>query len=122
VLARGGRFVAITPNAGALGHRKFGRAWRGLEPPRHVQVFGATSLRRAAEAAGLKTLRLETGARMAAVIHAASRALAAGTPAVDAERAPNAADRAFQRDERRALRSDPFAGEELLLIAIREAA
>lgn len=44
VLKPGGSLVALTPNASSLGHRRFKSNWRGLETPRHLQVFTRDSL------------------------------------------------------------------------------
>ena len=52
LLRPGGRLVMITPNLDALGHRVFGPDWRGLEPPRHLYLFTARTLRRFARRAG----------------------------------------------------------------------
>jgi 2-polyprenyl-3-methyl-5-hydroxy-6-metoxy-1,4-benzoquinol methylase len=116
VLRPGGTLVMLTPNAQSLGHRRFGRAWRGLEPPRHLQVFTAHALDRVAEQAGFHQRRLSSSARMAAFIHRQSRRLERGTP--DA-RSNGLAASCFQLDERRRLRADPWAGEELVLVASR---
>ncbi len=35
-----------TPNLESLGHTRFGPAWRGLEPPRHVVLYTVDALRR----------------------------------------------------------------------------
>ena len=43
-----------TPNLAGRGHRRYGRAWRGLEPPRHLVVFTPFALERAFERAGLR--------------------------------------------------------------------
>jgi SAM-dependent methyltransferase len=40
-----GRLVITTPNPDGLGHRIFRSAWRGLEPPRHLQLCRASSMR-----------------------------------------------------------------------------
>jgi len=48
ILRPGGLFVCVTPNADSWGHRYFGRAWRGLEPPRHLNIFSMGALRDAA--------------------------------------------------------------------------
>jgi SAM-dependent methyltransferase len=45
ILTPGGRLVLYTPNIGSLGHRAFREAWRALEPPRHLQLLSAASLR-----------------------------------------------------------------------------
>ena len=66
LLKPGGRLVAITPNAEALGHRVYGRDWRGLEPPRHLVVYTARGLRVACAHAGLQVEHLEATARDAA--------------------------------------------------------
>jgi SAM-dependent methyltransferase len=39
-----GCLVLSTPNVRSLGHRLFGAAWRGLEPPRHLQLFSPRAL------------------------------------------------------------------------------
>lgn len=36
-----------TPNIGGYGHQRFKNDWRGLEPPRHLVIFNASSLRQA---------------------------------------------------------------------------
>lgn len=52
LLVPGGRLWLETPNAQAFGHDLFGPAWRGLEPPRHLQLFTVAPLRRLCEASG----------------------------------------------------------------------
>jgi len=64
----GGRLALVTPNIASLGHQVFGARWRGLEPPRHLQLFGIHSLERLARAAGYVDVRVTTTARLAAVI------------------------------------------------------
>jgi len=44
LLVPGGTMVAVTPNVRSANHERFGRAWRGLEPPRHLQIFSAQAL------------------------------------------------------------------------------
>ena len=39
LLAEEGLIVVLTPNLVGLGHRWFGRFWRGLEIPRHLAIF-----------------------------------------------------------------------------------
>jgi 2-polyprenyl-3-methyl-5-hydroxy-6-metoxy-1,4-benzoquinol methylase len=64
-LKAGGKFIITTPNAGSLGRKLFGKYWRGLEPPRHFNVFTRKSFRMTLEAAGLKVQTLSTEARIA---------------------------------------------------------
>lgn len=116
VLRPDGRLSLVTPNAASLGHARFGRDWRGLEPPRHLQVFTAAALERAVRAARLRPLTLRTSAGGAAFIHAETRRLlgAAGAAPRDAEA------RRFAREERARIAAEPGLGEELVLIAVPE--
>lgn len=76
ILKIGGRIIIVTPNANSLGHQKFGRYWRGLEPPRHIQIFTQKALWQAVVAAGLTPVRSETTALNAWIILSASSLLA----------------------------------------------
>jgi SAM-dependent methyltransferase len=51
-LASDGLLIVEVPNAGGLGARLFGRAWSGLELPRHLSHFTPASLERVAGQAG----------------------------------------------------------------------
>ena len=115
VLKPEGRIVVVTPNAGSLGHARFGPDWRGLEPPRHLQVFTGPALGRLARSAGLRVLVLRSSATGAAFFHAESRRILG-----EASASPqDVRARRFAREERRRLGSDPWAGEELLLVGTR---
>jgi 2-polyprenyl-3-methyl-5-hydroxy-6-metoxy-1,4-benzoquinol methylase len=52
LLKPGGYFWIETPNIDSWGHQVFGRHWRGLEPPRHLQLFHPALLRQLVEQAG----------------------------------------------------------------------
>lgn len=73
VLKPGGSLVAITPNVESLGHKVFRESWRGLEPPRHLQLFSLRTLRTCTERAGLQINRLYTTARGARSMWVASK-------------------------------------------------
>lgn len=60
ILKPDGVLVVLTPNASALGHRVYGAAWAGLDPPRHLYVFTARSLQRLALAAGFSVRALDS--------------------------------------------------------------
>jgi 2-polyprenyl-3-methyl-5-hydroxy-6-metoxy-1,4-benzoquinol methylase len=73
LLVPGGRLVIKTPNLRSYGHRRYGRDWRGLEPPRHLQLFTANALRKCAHRAGLEILQGFTTAVSAETILIASQ-------------------------------------------------
>lgn len=52
MLKENGLLVVLTPNAESYGHRKFGVAWRGLEPPRHLHLLSCRTLVQMAQRAG----------------------------------------------------------------------
>jgi SAM-dependent methyltransferase len=52
LLKPGGCFVLRTPNVDSIGHRRYGRNWRGLEPPRHLHLFTINALERCGRVAG----------------------------------------------------------------------
>lgn len=57
LLAPGGSIWIETPNIDALGFRRFGADWRGLEPPRHLVLFNRRSLGWALNHAGFAEIR-----------------------------------------------------------------
>jgi len=113
-----------TPNVRSLGHQTFGSAWRGLEPPRHLQIFPHHLLGECARRAGLKVVRTGSTAVNADYIISATMAIANAQPGTsqigggwDARYALKAI--AFQYREHFALRRNPDLGEEGYLIAER---
>ncbi|MEQ1834101.1 MAG: class I SAM-dependent methyltransferase, partial [Candidatus Eisenbacteria bacterium] len=119
VLRPGGRVALTTPNAASLGSRVFGSRWRGLEPPRHFQVFTAAGLAHLAREAGFESVRVRTSARLAAAIvrESLQPGLATGTQARSAGPPLRVLASAFQMAERALLPFWREAGEELLLSA-----
>jgi len=57
LLKPGGMLWLETPNIGSLGSRRFGRNWRGLEPPRHLVIFTTKALVNCLQDAGFKDVR-----------------------------------------------------------------
>jgi 2-polyprenyl-3-methyl-5-hydroxy-6-metoxy-1,4-benzoquinol methylase len=119
VTRAGGRLALTTPNAASLGHRVFGPRWRGLEPPRHLQIFTAASLARLARKAGYEDVHVKSSARLAAVIVRETLrpdvvGLATSRPAGVPVRLVASG---FQVFERALLPFAREAGEELLLTA-----
>ena len=72
VLKKGGTLIVLTPNADSRGHTHYGRCWRGLEPPRHLQVFTTRSLASLAREAGYDTVESFTSMQGAVYIWYAS--------------------------------------------------
>jgi SAM-dependent methyltransferase len=68
ILRVGGRFIAATPNAAGWGHRMFGADWRGLEPPRHLQIFTPSAILALARGTGFEHSRCVGTSRGAALI------------------------------------------------------
>lgn len=68
VLKADGRLVLTTPNASSLGHRLFAANWRGLEPPRHLHIFGPKALSALARNAGFKDVKVTTTARSGSIL------------------------------------------------------
>jgi 2-polyprenyl-3-methyl-5-hydroxy-6-metoxy-1,4-benzoquinol methylase len=60
VLRPGGRLMLFTPNTASLGHRLFKDDWRGLEPPRHLHLFGPNAMHHALLRAGFSGCDVRT--------------------------------------------------------------
>jgi len=120
ILTAGGRLALVTPNADSLGHRLFGAAWRGLEPPRHLHLFRRPALRALARRAGFARLTVSTAIPGADTILLESRAIR-NARRVRRPARQSAALRLWARAVQLGewalspLRSDP--GEELVLVA-----
>jgi 2-polyprenyl-3-methyl-5-hydroxy-6-metoxy-1,4-benzoquinol methylase len=72
MLRPGGRFVCVTPNARAWGHRTYGQNWMALDPPRHIALFTLPALRQAASDAGFDSPEVSTTCANAQVFAAGS--------------------------------------------------
>ncbi|MCZ6782319.1 MAG: class I SAM-dependent methyltransferase [Proteobacteria bacterium] len=120
LLRPGGWLAVATPNARSLGRQRFGRAWRGWEPPRHIHVFDPTTLRRVVEAAGFRVRSVSTPASAAPFLWAESAALA-GRPEGGAAASNGIRAAAFWGWEYLLCRLGRPAGEEVLLLAERPA-
>lgn len=57
LLCPGGHLFVETPNIDAVGHRLYGRHWRGLEPPRHLLLFNRNGLHKAIGNAGFTRIK-----------------------------------------------------------------
>lgn len=80
IAAPGARLVVITPNVRSRGHARFGRCWRGLEPPRHLQLFSRDALATLCQRAGFGRVDVRATIRDADGIYRRSRAIAERRP------------------------------------------
>jgi 2-polyprenyl-3-methyl-5-hydroxy-6-metoxy-1,4-benzoquinol methylase len=78
VLKPGGRLVMLTPNAESFGLDYYGRCWRGLEPPRHLQIFSQPALEQIVKQAGLNVVKGKS--LVGPQVLYASQAIKTGTP------------------------------------------
>lgn len=78
LLAPDGRLWIATPNLHALGHRRFGRDWLGLDPPRHLILFTPQSLRTMLTRAGFEVTHVPRAAPNAWQTFEQSRQIRAG--------------------------------------------
>lgn len=76
LLRQGGRVVLRTPNARSYGLARYGAAWRGLEPPRHLHLFTVEALAACAARAGFAAVESFTTTAMADATLVASRLIA----------------------------------------------
>jgi 2-polyprenyl-3-methyl-5-hydroxy-6-metoxy-1,4-benzoquinol methylase len=74
VLRPGGRLMVETPNFESYGHKLFGRAWHGLDSPRHLHLFSPSSLRLCAQKAELRVLSLRSTSRAARMMYKSGHA------------------------------------------------
>lgn len=122
LLKPGGLLISITPNVDSLGHRWYGRHWRGLEPPRHLAVFTPRALALCAQRAEFDDPQVRITARDAANVLLASARIARcaqGERIVppSAEKLPPLGFRLLEGVERAACAMGLGIGEELVLVA-----
>jgi SAM-dependent methyltransferase len=60
ILKPSGCLVVSTPNITSLGHARFERNWRGLEPPRHLYLFSRSTIENIASKAGFQKIKVWT--------------------------------------------------------------
>lgn len=122
LLTPNGQLLITTPNVKGLGARLFGPAWRGLEPPRHFNVFSPQSLAEAVRSAGLRVDVQTTHVRLARGIFYLSTLARRGQRDLENQRRASSrplkiAGYFFQVLEAALVRAFPSAGEELYCAA-----
>ncbi|WP_295456947.1 methyltransferase domain-containing protein [uncultured Thiodictyon sp.] len=118
LLKPGGRLWIATPNLDALGRVRFGRAWRGLETPRHLVLFTAASLRGILAAAGFESIELLPPTDPARGMFLESARIARGRRLTWLARA-RVKWQAWWADRR--VSREPERAEELVVVAVRRA-
>lgn len=116
LLRPGGVLSIATPNALSWLHRVYGHQWRGLEPPRHLQVFTEQGLRALLDEAGFNEADIFTTPRNAALLSYASES-AFHTPSMVMRVALFGKAELLQALEWVRLRWSGNCGEELVAIA-----
>jgi len=124
LLKPGGVLVVVTPNACSYGLEHFGPNWRGLEPPRHLQIMTSSALATLANKCGFSRIRAFTNSARAEItgrdslMLASARAHDGNAPATRSG-ALGISLRAlgFYVASNRRLRRDAKAGEECILWA-----
>jgi SAM-dependent methyltransferase len=86
LLRCGGTLWVETPNLQSLGHRSYGRNWRGLEVPRHLVLFTAASLKTILKEAGFSNFEMQPWRPTCWYMFAESEAIAASEGSYSARR------------------------------------
>lgn len=120
-LRPGGRLWLQTPNVEGRGAARYGADWRGLEPPRHLVLFGERSLRQALQRAGYERIELLPPQLDAAFYIAQSESIRAGREPYAIDKAGRRAARREGRAWDRAALDDPARAESLTMVAYRAA-
>jgi hypothetical protein len=116
MLVPGGRLWVSTPNIGSAGMARFGRHWRGLEPPRHLALFDPRRLAELLSDAGFEHVRLLPPEEAAFFYFRQSQAIASGLDPALASGPPGwpALRKAAAAANRRA-RSSPVLAESVTM-------
>ena len=119
LLRPGGVLSIATPNATSWFHSVFGERWRGLEPPRHLQVFSRRGLIAVLREAGFEQVNAFTTPRNAGLVALASHMSLRPGRSRARVAASVAAGELLQAAEWIRLRWSADCGEELVATAAR---
>jgi SAM-dependent methyltransferase len=120
LLRRDGVLWLATPNLDSPGHGRFGRDWFGLDPPRHLVVFGIRTIDYALRKAGFAHMSHPRTYR-AELVLAGSEALATGRDAASTHTPASPKLRRLARVLDLAAALHPRYGEELVVLARKRA-
>ena len=119
LLRSGGLLWIATPNLEALGLRRFGAAWLGLDPPRHLVLFTRASLEQLVRHAGLEPLPPPAASPHALQMFSQSTAIAQGRLPDEGPSNGTGRLRALAAVANLASLRDPRHAEELVVLARR---
>jgi len=119
LLRPGGRIWLSQPNLGALGLKKFGRNWRGLEAPRHLSLFDFDSLSSLLDREGFVDVQLLAAEEAAAFYYRQSAAMADNLDPYQGDEPPGWTEEIRNEavQANRASRRDPRLSESLTVVA-----
>lgn len=123
ILKPGGCLVVATPNVRSLGHRLSGSSWSSLVPPSHLWLFSSTTLLRAACEAGIPRAKVRTTVRGAYGVSIDTYRMRKSQPTVGqppGSMLEKLRGHLFQYVESVILWFIPGAGEELLMLAVKD--
>jgi SAM-dependent methyltransferase len=117
LLRPGGLLWIATPNLEALGHRRFRRDWRGLEPPRHLVLFTRASLEGLLQRTGFEPLAPPSAFPHGVQMFSESAAIAQGRLANEGPLNLTRRLRVLAEIANRVSLRNPRHAEELLMVA-----
>lgn len=119
MLNPGGWIWLETPNFDALGHRRYGQHWRGIEAPRHLAIFTHRAIIRALSETGFSRIQDQSYRPLCVNMFAVSEAIGEGLGVSETERLSRDGRRAARIAERIA-RRDPASREFITVRAWKE--
>jgi len=121
ILKPGGKVWMATPNMDSTSHRLFQCQWRGLEPPRHLVIFNASSLKLACERGGFINVVLQRSPPIVAIYFLASLRILRGQDPTKVNKGDSLPLEFKWRARWTDLRATlmPEQGEELFMIATK---
>ncbi len=119
LLKPGGLLWIATPNLEALGHRRFGADWLGLDPPRHLVLFTGESLAALLRRTGFEPRPTPTPAPLARLSFMQSAAIRDGRRIGDGPGSGRRRLRGLALIADRLAALDPRRADELVMVAAR---
>ncbi|MBL8150875.1 MAG: class I SAM-dependent methyltransferase [Blastocatellia bacterium] len=119
ILRKGGKLILVTPNTESWGHKKYGRNWRGLEPPRHLFLFNSQNMRSTVEKSGFQNIETSTTPAGAWYILGKSEEIERMSQNLPSKKYSILSNWLLQYYELFLQKRSPEQGEELVVVAIK---